>query len=300
LLAAFAIELAINTASFASYEEYGIAGALMDVMAIPILNIGIAWALVHLLVRQILRPDRVWSCLGALAFYMVIAWLLGFNLAIAHLRDSLPSAMTWEAGQQALKTLRNDPLGLASVGSWLLFGAGFGAGSLGAVDGWFWNDPHPGYTRRHQAVVEAAEAFRHYRDSCVTRLRGIAEDAIQELRNAQREAETSAARRPELSDQVDHLCEDIERYREHLRDVADDLAARYRRANVRARSTPPPGYFQDRLDIELAPLNLSRLSRADHSRDSAGLLTKAMETITEAGRAAYARLPTLSEWPAER
>jgi hypothetical protein len=295
IVIAFAIELAINVSVFASGEEFGIAGALMKVIAIPVLNIGIAAALVFGLARNILRSSTGARIVGVLGMMATALWIFWFNLAIAHWRDSLAAAMSLEAGQLAVTSMLADPFHLISFNSWLLFGAGFAAGCLGAYDGWIWSDPYPGYARRVHALSAAESAYQHRRNWGVARLQSIAGSAIDQLRNAILKAETARARRPELASLAHGLQEDIAAYAGHLELVAEDLAIRYREANIRARSTAPPMRFDEPLTLGLAVPVLAPLGGGSQ-REVSGLLTSAIEQITTAKDSACARLPTLVEW----
>lgn len=295
VMMAVALELAINVSAFAGGEEFGLAGAFLKVLAIPFLNIGVAGVLIYAVARHVVRRQGWARALGLLGFALTFAWVLLFNLTISHWRDSLGTQMSLEAGSSAFRAMIENPLGIANLNSWLLFAAGFSAGLLGGYDGWIWTDPHPGYGRRVEALAKAELLYNQRRAWYVARLGHIAAGATKALRDALVKAETSSTRRPELAAQLMALEEDVDRYRAHLQAVGEDLVIRYREANARSRSTPPPQHHQRELAIELPRITLPALQSPAEARSVPGLLAAAMEQITAAKDEACAGLKTLAE-----
>ena len=295
VVVAFAIELAINVSAFANGEEFGLAGAMFKVIALPFLNFGITAVLVFAFGRHVVRRPAWAKIIGALGFFVAVLWALFFNLTISHWRDSLGTQMSIEAGRTAWAAMMSNPFGLADLNSWLLFLAGLGAGLLGGVEAWIWKDPHPGYSRRLEALHTAEEDYNEARAWFLARLGQISTNATSALRDALTKAATAAQRRPELAAQASALAEDLNLYRQHLQGVADDLVAIYREANVRTRSTPPPEHFGGPQLVELPPINLAPLPAPDKRRRVPGLLKGAMEKIGKAKDHACSELHTLTE-----
>jgi hypothetical protein len=185
---------------------------------------------------------------------------------------------------------------LASDDSWILFGIGCVAALVAATDAWLWDDPHPGYWRVSSALEESRLAFDEERAVAIERIEDIASQTLNDLQDQQRKAETAKLRQPELASQAQALAEDLSAYREHLIDIAEELVGRYREANLKNRTEPPPRHFEDDLAIELPMPSLGKFPISQFERKTAGLLASAIAEISSAERAAKASLPTLGEF----
>jgi hypothetical protein len=298
LLVAAGAELAINASVFASGDEFGLAGALLKVLAIPLLNIGVTFALVFAFARHINRHTLGAKLIGMLGIAMAILWAFGLNLAVAHWRDSLNATMSLDAGRIALERILTATFELQDLSSWVLFAIGCLASAAAAYEATICSDPHPGYSLRVRARDKAATVFQIARDNALARLDGISAQATESLKDHLKKAETAGARRPEYAQRVDALAEDLRAYREHLLNLAEDLTTRYREANQRSRGTEPPPRFEEPVELKLSTVNLPPIKLAATDAKLTGLLTKAMGEITEAQREAAAKLPTLEEWKA--
>lgn len=298
LAIAFLIELAINISTFAAGDEFGLAGAALKVIAVPVLNIGGVFMLIFLIGRHIVRR-QIWAKLiGLVGILTAIAWALGLNLAVSHWRDSLGLAISAEAGKMALDRVLHSTFELNDINSWVLFSAGFAAAIMGAIDAFIWHDPHPGYTRHFMAKVDAAENYSAERNVALDEMEAKASDSIKNLTEALRRAETNTSRRPELAQRADALAEDLKTYRSTLTAAAEDLVTRYREANQRARKTDPPQRFDAPITLNLNTVTLPSLVSAARPGEVTGLLSSAIREISEARSTAAESLPTLHEWEA--
>lgn len=294
LLVAMILELAVNTTIFSQGNEFGLAGALLKVIVIPVFNLAGTFVLVRLLLRHILRP---WPkrAIGLVGAVLVPAYIVIVNLAVAHWRDSLSGTLTLESGTVAFARVFTHTFSLASDDSWILFGVGCAAALVAAADAWLWDDPHPGYARAAAACERARAAFDAERAVAIERIEGECNGALLALRDEQRKAETARLRQPELAAQVRLLAGDLEAYREHLVDIAEELAGRYREANLRARTAPAPAYFEQDFPITLSVPVIAPPEACGSGRDVAGLLAEAISEISEAEHRAKSDLPTLGE-----
>jgi hypothetical protein len=295
LIAGALLELAVNTSIFAAGDEFGIAGALLKVVAIPALNMGVTFILVLGVARHILRRPIIWKLVGSLGILLAISWAFTLNLAVAHWRDSLDAAMSIDAGRLALERIVSATFELNSVNSWLLFAIGCLAAGFAAYDATIWTDPFPGFAKHAEEEDEAAAAFQAARKEALEELARIADDANEKLREALRNAETYAARGPEFALRAQALAEDLRLYAEHLQSVAEDLTTRYREANQRARTTPAPGRFDEGVSLRLATVTLPPIKVFGGGAELNGMLASAMHEITVAHDAAASQIPTLTE-----
>jgi hypothetical protein len=295
LIVAAGLELAINASYFAGGDEFGIAGALTKVLAIPALNVGVAWGLTRTLVRQLERRSWAWKIVGGMGLGLLILWIFGFNLLVAHTRDALATAMWEQAQRLALHATFSSTFELAGVESWMLFGIGVVAGIVGAADAWLWDDPHPGYARRVRAEQAARDAFEDERADFVDELGTLADGEIGRLTDARSEAEKGMTARAEIEARRGALAQDVRLYGPYLQTVAEDLFAIYREANQKSRTTPAPPRFARPSDLAL-DIPPFREPPIGMGRDYSGFLTSAIQRISKAKVEALARLPTLVEW----
>ena len=87
--------------------------------------------------------------LGVLSYVMVA---LALNLAIAHYRD-VAQISSAQADVQAVQAMLSAPFGLRDLQSWLLLGMGAFFSVLACIDGFKFDDPYPGYGRKHRELV---------------------------------------------------------------------------------------------------------------------------------------------------
>jgi hypothetical protein len=299
LMVAVLIELAINISTFAAGDEFGLAGAALKVLAVPLLNIGGVFLLVFLIGRHIVRRKISAKLVGLLGLILATTWAFYLNLAVAHWRDSLGLAFSSDAGKMALDRVLHSTFELNDINSWVLFFAGCAAAIMGAIDAFIWHDPHPGYTSHFMAKSDAAADYGLDRDDALARLDEIAQDSIERLTDALRRAETNAARRPELAQRADALSEDLKTYRSTLTAAAEDLITRYREANQRARKTDPPQRFETPITLSLSTVTLPALAAAARPGEVTGLLSSAMREISDGRSMAAESLPTLHERQAD-
>lgn len=295
LIIAAAIELAINISTFAAGDEFGLAGAALKVIAVPLLNIGGVFALVFLLGRHIMRPQPAAKLAGVIGILAAFVWAVGLNLAVAHWRDSLGLEVSADAGKMALDRIFNATFELNDINSWALFLVGCAAAVMAAIDAFIWHDPHPGYTSHALAKVKAEGAYSDIRDEAIDDLNEISGQAIESLKDALRKAETNASRRPELAQRAEALSEDLKIYEATLTSAAEDLITRYREANQRARSTKAPARFENAVALRLPKINLQTVSATARPGEVDGLLSAAIREISDAQALATKQLPTLSE-----
>lgn len=292
---AAAIELGINVSTFASGDEFGLAGAMLKVIAVPLLNIGSVFGFTYLLGRHIVRKGLGPKLIGLFGLVLAALCALVINLAVAHWRDSLGLEFSAAAGKLALERALNSPWELNDINSWALFLCGLAAAFIAAIDAFIWHDPHPGFTSHWMARVKAEKRYSAKRLRSVDDLDEISADAIDALKDALKSAETNVSRRPELAKRADALAEDLKVYEATLTSAAEDLVTRYREANQRARTTKAPARFDQAVALKLPKITLSSVSVIARPGEVEGLLSTAMQLITQAHAEASALLPTLTE-----
>ncbi len=228
---------------------------------------------------------------GALVLVGWIAWMLIFNLGVAHYRDALGSQDPDNAGTIALENFRTRPLSVRDFQSTILLALGILFSIVALYDGFGMDDSYPGYgpvTRKWEAACEDFQevtktqllTLATLRDQKIGRIRG----EIDYLVNINSRLPDEIQRRRALSARWEHDIERLER-------AANTMAASYREANRRARSSPPPAYF----GLPLSIVRPDNPVRVDLRKPSLEVISDAPTAITREYEAAIESLPTLEE-----
>jgi hypothetical protein len=238
------LESLFNGYFFAKGSEFGLLGGISQSIAVAVVNILPAFVIAGLV---LLRYSRHVSFLlrwpARLLLLAYGAWILLFNLAVAHFRDLLASQPD-QAVSLALQQLQTQPFVLTDLNSWLLFFVGMLFALIAAYDGYKADDPYPGYGARQRRLHD----IEAYCDAETRRLEAqvatVREDYLDEL-------SALSAQVQDLYPHLFHLSEQKRALRERHRHCLDDLANagdalihRYRQGNRIARSTPAPAFFE--------------------------------------------------------
>lgn len=260
------IEAAINAYLFSQGNEFGLLGGLLAAVIVSVVNVGCS-AFLGYLTRYINKRNWLLK-LGGLVF--ILSWLafaVAMNLGVAHFRDGLESGTPWRvAAEAAVPSLLQNPLGLASIESWLLVGIGLLISALAFRKGWHTDDPYPGYGRVERALEDARASYADALNETLDTLSGQRDEAIAELRDASEQV------RQGIAEAIDTLF-GHSALGAHLRSFLDQcdvkvahLLAVYRDANRRARTTTAPKSFDKPFKFppfKAAPVDMSRRESAE-------------------------------------
>lgn len=251
LALAIAVESALNGIFFAEGSEFGLIGGIGLALGISVVNVVVfGFALGF-------GPAR-WQHHRAIALRLV-AWaslaaglvlVFSSNVFIAHYRDAFERFGEGVSLATVWQNLLASPFGLERLQSWLLYFLGLFFAGLGFWKGYGFDDPYPGYGRIARRFHEAEQHYletRHQRLEEASRLRDDArkalDEAIERLRGA-------ALQREQILGARTRIVQEFKAHERHLEDAANRLLAAYREANRRARTTPPPRYFEALFSFE--------------------------------------------------
>ena len=243
VLFAVTVETAANGFFFAKGSALGLIGGVGQALVFSALNAGLAlWSGLIALPRLIHTKPRVkvlgWT--GACAYLLLMVVL---NLAIGQFRDlyivnegSVPLE-TWKA------RMLDAPVDLADAESVVLVVVGMALSLLVAADARGLRDPYLGYGKIGRLRDDAWERYRDQRSAYLEQLTARRDQALSDMsqvlgdtRAKEQDVELALAGR-------DRLREQHEGFRQHLGDVFLGLHQRYREANHRTRTQPPPSGF---------------------------------------------------------
>jgi len=199
LLSFIVAEALINGSFLAVGSEYGLIQGWLMAAGISAFNV---WLLGFRLganaFRQMNHHRWYRKLLGALAFCAILGVAYSSNLWVAHYRDALGGADPDNASATALTAwLANplNPLKVSGVESLWLLGLGLTFTILGITDGFFWDDPYPGYGQFY------AEYRRRQADYQL-----LYEKSFNELRNVE---QTEESRLSDLADEINKRLNDF-------------------------------------------------------------------------------------------
>lgn len=242
LLLILILETAMNGSFFARGHELGLIGGISRAVAIAFANVLFCFAFGRLAAQARLgAPAR--RALGVAALVAIAAWTVGYNLAVAHLRDALASNPD-EATRIALGTLAARPFGLQDFDSWVLFLVGSCFSLVAFGDGWKWDGAVPGFagvrrrlSRAEDALLDLSKEIRGRGRSAYRAKQGELDRVLGEARS-RLSAFESAVRTREA------LVENVRGCIRHYEESCNALVKTYQDYNRQHRSTPPPAYFQ--------------------------------------------------------
>jgi hypothetical protein len=245
LLAVLVFESIGNSVFFYQTATLGITGgvlyaamfAAIDVVCVSLLGRGVGC---------ILHVKVAWRVLGVGIWAVLLAWIVGFNLFVAHFRDKFGAVLgnlneAAERAQQAVAQISfqfSDPLswGLLILGVVLSGAAAWNASKL--------DDLYPGYGRLHKEWQVAEDEYRFQRthiekqgedllDRCEKRLQKVPGNAQREYATYENNVATYTVMQQNLNG-----------FKQHWLNAGEALLQRYRSENMQHRTTPTPEYFQ--------------------------------------------------------
>jgi len=136
------------------------------------------------------------------------------------------------------------------IQSWLLFFLGLFFAGLGFWKGYGFDDPYPGYGRVARRWQEAEQAYHNCREERLEQASAIRDEAKNQLDLTIEQLRGAALQREQTLGARARIVQEYLAHERHLEEAANALLAAYRDANLRARTTHPPGRFGTRFTFE--------------------------------------------------
>jgi hypothetical protein len=245
----FIVEVIINGSFLSKSNEGGLLGGAVQALSFAALNIVVSFFLGLVPIRLINRRNFALKFLGLVALLAYLAFALGLNLTLAHLRE-MPPSIEGDVGHKVLLALQQAPLVLNDINSWTFFAIGFVFSVIAMSDGLLFTDPYFGYAALERRCIEARDQYTSGKAELIERLREI-RDAASDAMNAA--ARDLSVRRSEYDGILQARARLSQRFIEHQNQIertARALLSRYREADQAARTTPPPAYFSKPFNLE--------------------------------------------------
>jgi hypothetical protein len=238
----FVIEVVINGNFLAKSNLQGLLGGAVQAVSFAALNIIASFLLGLVPIRLINRRNFFFKLIGLLSFIFYLAFAIGLNLTLAHLRE-IPPTVNGDVGQEVMTQLLKTPLVLNDVISWVFFGIGFIFSLVAMTDGLLFTDPYFGYASLEQRCNEARAQYTEGKAELIERLRDIRDAASEAMNGAARDLSVRRGEFDSIIQARGRLARRFAEHQNHIERSARALLAIYREANRKARATPAPSYF---------------------------------------------------------
>ncbi len=241
LIVILLLESLFNGFFFAKGSPYGILGGTMYAFLIAFVNIAIAWGLGRS-ICNINHFNRRLQTLGSMAIFGAVAWLTFYNLFVAHYRQQLYVDMK-NAGTLAAKAFFQSPFALNDFNSWVLFFVGLVFGFIACIDGYFWDDPYPGYGKLYKRMEKSKEDWDQEQDDTMDRLEEEKTEQLDKFTEMQSTVRADVNYLNEVIGQKKVLVENLENIIGQIESICKILIKTYREINISHRETDSPKYF---------------------------------------------------------
>lgn len=177
------IEGIFNAYFFAQGSDSGLLGGFIQAGTLAALNFVVPALFGRMLIPNIHHVAILRRMIGYLGIIIAGTFMLVSALAIAHFRDAMGVALddTISIAALALKTLQENPFALADLSSWMLFFLSLLFGFLGLLEGYKFDDPYPGFGRRHRAAQEVIDSYHALVEQVRGEITGIKEMTLEAL-----------------------------------------------------------------------------------------------------------------------
>ncbi len=238
----FVIEVIINGNFLAKSNPQGLLGGAVQAVSFAALNIIASFLCGLVPIRLVNRRNFFLKLIGLLSAIAYLAFAIGLNLTLAHLRE-IPPAVNGDVGQEVMIQLLKTPLVLNDIISWVFFGIGFIFSLVAMTDGLLFTDPYFGYASLEQRCNEARAQYTEGKAELIERLREIRDAASEAMNGAARDLSVRRGEFDSIIQARGRLAQRFAEHQNHIERSCRALLAIYREANRKARTTPAPAYF---------------------------------------------------------
>jgi hypothetical protein len=269
VLAILIVEAVLNGYFFAKANEFGLVGGVGQALITAGINVAIGWLFGRFLFTQINHCSngrRLTALIVVpLAFVFVVVF---YNLFIGHFRDELASTadaanlVYADVGKDVLRSVLEDPVGLQNFDSWLLVLLGIIFALVAAVDGYFFNDPYPGYGRVAKRYEDARHDYMDDKNDLMDQLADLRDEAIESAESIKSQIESQ-------SNLIQNVVTWSKKREQEAKSYLNDLSMKcnhvlqlYRTSNAQARKDKVPDYFKNKHDL-LAEVDSDSIETVD-------------------------------------
>ncbi len=301
------VEAFINMFMLYEVHQYGALGALTTMIMIGVVNAFMLGGMIGEGRRQKnsvgLLPKLGGWIMVALGATGMVLW----NLLVGHFRDSMlamkeaalvASSLGELLADDTFERFWNNPFGLEGMLSGLLAVIGAGCCIFAATKWLNRDDVYPEYGAVHRAATEHNEEYGQEIAQRRTNLERIYEKYTERIRDERQQVENKKGNYRLITDTAKGIVRQFPMQLRQYQDHLDFIIAAYRAANEKARTTPNPKFFAEKIHIDQEMLEApewEEIPPPDHDEDWEGF-QQAEEAIRKAYQDAQAGYPTLEDW----
>lgn len=248
------VEGLLNANFFAQGLDDGLVGGFIYAFLLALVNVSLAFVIGRHLVPYLVHRRSGLKYFGLFGLALMLICVGGVGLAIAHFRDTLTAGVP-DAAVATLQALRDKPLELHDIMSWLLFLLSACFGLSAGFAGFSFLDRYPGYTAITAETNEASDDYEDELQDLMDELdeerdRAIAsvEATLRDGQEALRKLGGAIRNKQESGIDFLHVMQEAER-------ALATLLMAFRTENTVARQgLPAPAYFDNIPTLEELPL----------------------------------------------
>lgn len=228
----------------------GIAGGVLLAFVLAVVDVSIVFFLGRGAV-WVVSKRRLFKGIGALASLVFLAWAMSYNLLTSHIREYLQNDIVIaEATELAWVQFSAAPFGLQQADSWVLFSFGVFFSVLALYSGLKWDDAIPFYGSKHRKLVSLREDYEYLIRRYRRQIRAKCNSKKKRLDELVEKAKTDLAMLNHDFATMDTLRKVATQCVHRYLDSCETLLRIYRDENLKARSTPPPQYFDEQVELD--------------------------------------------------
>jgi len=286
LFVLLAVESGLNGIFFAKGSDYGLIGGIGTAIGISLVNIVFAFSLGIGPARWTKHNNYLLKVIGSCTLIAGLALLIAIHGFAAHLREATASAIDEdEAARTAWQTLLHNPLSLHDLNSVYLFALGMLFALLAVYKGYTFDDPFPGYGSVTRRFARARDAYIDEHALLFEDLEETRGEVISSLTEGIQRIPTFPQAAANIRAQRTTMLEQFRAYESGVEAAVRQLLAKYRQANIAARTSNPPPHFDHNWHLPYSFLTKSEVVVS---------LSEAKQQPTDSSRA-LAELKRLSD-----
>ena len=250
----FLVETIGNAVFLSKGNEFGIVGSYTEAIYISFLNLMAGILIGNYVSRNLFSINKFLKYSSAILILIVLIFAGGWNLLIAHYREVSGIGLLGDAGVMAIQSMKDDPLALQSLQSWVLFFVGWLFWLIALIDTHTLDDNYPKYGVVSRALNDAREDFAFSKSMIIEHLGALKEHSEQVIKDLRTELGEIQSRVSYLSSQKALTIEDYEVFSQKAENQFQRLINIYRDANKSER-TRSPSSFRKKLKLNIPKIN---------------------------------------------
>jgi len=304
LLAILMAESFANSYFFAQGSELGLLGGWIQAFLVSMVNVFVPFLAGLLILRHLQTHShivKVFAMAGTGLFGILI---FTFNLGAAHYRDLLES-MGYTAHTQIVERIQANPFGLQSFDSYMLLLIGLAISALSTYKGFYFDDPFPGYGKRHRQYESRRKQFVKLRDDLNGQLNDLIDRDMSELENRMQSHSSEIAKLSKYHADFENIRGFILDRSKRFQEWMHQALEIYRSANREVRTVPEPATFRVFPELrsirDLPPLNNRRKQLLDRIQNELNDRQKELNSLRERiHQIVIAEAESINDWLEER